>query len=418
MAVDPAAPPPTWAPLPDPPPPAAPPAQGERAPLGRLAALLMVAAAILLLAWPYIDLELAIPLGRWHADAPIADLAACFFLPVAAVALLRARLPPGALGYAVFLGAGLAAAFASPDRGAALHELLRKPLFSGLAYGLGLTAFIGTVGRVEPLRRALLAAVALCATISLTTSVGRIVAGDTLWFQAIEGLTNNHKTLAVALAPALPLLWGRSGRAPDPFTRGIVLFGALALLASVSRTAWISVAVAATFFVTWRGRPLSERKGLLPVVLALGLLGATYGPILTGSLTQLDALRSRHSLDKRSWRLFVESPLVGAGPGASVRVESATFPDYRVNGVDAHGVIQKVGAEYGLVGLVGYAAFVLANARRLRTNHRVGDGRWPTFVALHTNLLLSTEAFTCTHWAIFAVTVGLALRDESPPELQ
>ena len=45
----------------------------------------------------------------------------------------------------------------------------------------------------------------------------------------VEGLTNNHKTLAVAMAPALPLLWGWSGGPPDRWTRTIVGLGAHAL---------------------------------------------------------------------------------------------------------------------------------------------------------------------------------------------
>ncbi|GDX82119.1 hypothetical protein LBMAG42_39300 [Deltaproteobacteria bacterium] len=379
-------------------------------------------AVLLLLAWPYIDLGVALPLGPWNFNAPLADLFALALAPLALVWLKERQLPPGAPGYAALLGAGLAGALACDDRGAALHELVRKPLFFGVAYGLGFTALAARWRASTTIHTGLLVAVAACAAISWTTSLGRIVAGDALWFQAIEGITNNHKTLAVAMAPALPLLWAWTPESPPPgrlgATRrlvvGVVAFAVLAIVLSVSRTAWITVAVGAAFFVTWGGRALSERKTLVPGLILVGVLAATYGPIVTGSLTQLDALRSRHSLDKRSWRLFVESPLVGSGPGAGLRVEVATFPDYRVNGVDAHGVVQKVASEYGLIGLFGYGAFVLAMARRLRERHTPGDGRWPSFVALHTNLLLSTETFSQTHWALLAVTLGLSLADDAP----
>ena len=187
----------------------------------------------------------------------------------------------------------------------------------------------------------------------------------------------------------------------------------VALLASVSRTAWISVAVGASYFLMWRGRPLAAMRAMVPGLVVIGVLAASYGPLLTGSLAQLDALRSRHSLDKRAWSLFVEEPLHGAGPGASVRVEVPTFPDYRVNGVDAHGVIQKIGSEYGLVGLGGFAYAVLALGGALRARHRPGGGAWPAFVALHVNLLLSTETLSQTHWALLAVVVGVALRADS-----
>lgn len=376
-----------------------------------------VVAFALLLVWPYIDLGVALPIGTWAFDAPLADLLALALCPFAYVWLKERRLPPGAAGYAVLLAAGCVGALGNADASTAVHELARKPLFFGVAYGLGFTAFVAHWRGENAVRTGLLVAVAACAGVSWVTSIGRIAAGDALWFQSLAGLTPNHKTLAVALAPALPLLWGWT---PSPGTRGVtrrlivgvVAFAAVALALSVSRTAWISVAVGASFFVGWGGRVLAERRGWVPAVILLGVLAATYGPMLTGSITQLDALRSRHSLDKRSWRLFADNALVGAGPGESVRVEVPTFPDYRVNGVDAHGVVQKVGSEYGLVGLAGYGAFVVAMARRLRSRHVRGDGRWPAFVALHTNLLLSTETFSQTHWALLAVILGLSLRDD------
>lgn len=365
---------------------------------------------------------MALPIGAWDFNAPVADLAAMLLAPLGALVLALHGVPAAArsawrtaaIGYAVLLAVGLVSALLGADPPAALHEWARKPLFFGLVYGVGLMGWLLLAGRHEAVRGLLLTAVAMCALISLASSAGRIVAGDTLWFQAVGGLTNNHKTLAVAMAPALPLLWGWSGGPPDRWTRTIVGLGALALLASMSRTAWISAAAASAFFILWRGRPLASRRATVPVVVLLGVLGATYGPALTGSLAQLDALRSRHSLDKRAWSLFVESPVVGASPGHSVRVEVSTFPDYRVNGVDAHGVVQKLGGEYGLLGLAGYATAVVALGMALRRRHQSGTGEWPGFVALHVNLLLSTETFSQTHWVILALVLGRGLRD--PPE--
>ncbi len=378
-------------------------------------ALLAAAAVVVLLAWPYIQLGGALPIGAWHADAPLADLLALAFFPLAALTLWRGPLPPGTVGYAVMLGAGVAGAMATTDSGAGLHELVRKPLFSGLIYGIGLAAFVARTAHLALVRRTMLAAVAVCASISLTTSVGRIVAGDALWFHAIEGLTNNHKTLAVALAPALPLLWGwPAPRGEARWQRGVVALAGIALAASLSRTAWIGAVLAATYFIFVGGRPLAARRGLVPILLVLGLWAATYLPLHLPyrSITQIDALRSRRSIDLRSWGLFVAHPLVGASPGASVRTVVPTFPHYRVNGVDAHGVVQKVGAEYGLIGLCGYGAFVLVLGRRVRARHRDGNGRWPAFVALHSNLLLSTEAFSQTHWVVLGVVLGLTAREE------
>ena len=79
------------------------------------------------------------------------------------------------------------------------------------------------------------------------------------------------------------------------------------------------------------------------------------------------------------------------------------FPHYRINGVEAHGVIQKVGSELGLAGLVAWGAFTgglfVVVVRRRRNHAWVG-----VLVCLHVNLLTSTEAFTMTHW----IPLGLA----------
>ncbi len=383
---------------------------GTAAGVNRLAVALLAA---LLMAWPYIALDVHLPLGGWDLDAPVADVLALLLVPWGAWRLVRGHRPDGAAGYLVLVGAGLASAWIASDRVEALHEWARRPVFYGLAYGLGVTALVAAID-APIVRRALAAAVAVAALISLATSAGRILAGDTLWYSAIAGLTNNHKTVAVALAPALAFLWGSPApEAERRVLRGVVVLGVLALLASASRTAWISAGLAATWWITWRGRAWADRPWLVPTLAVLGFVAATYGPIATRSIPQIDAMRSRYSIDKRSWALFASSPLVGASPGQSVRTELVRFPEYRVNGVDAHGVVQKVGAEYGLLGLAGYGAFVWATGRRCRRRHRPGDGTWPAFVALHLNLLLSTETFTQTHWAMWALLVG-STRDDRP----
>ncbi|MFZ5481823.1 MAG: O-antigen ligase family protein [Myxococcota bacterium] len=365
-----------------------------------------VLAAIAIVAFPYIALEIAVPVGAWDMNAPVADLAAAALLPLA---LVLARVPPpGPVGYAVLLAAFVAGLPGALSPAESAHFLVRKPLFLWLAYGVGLAGVIARASDVRWLRRALLAAVALASAISIGSSLARIAAGNATWFAAIEGLTNNHKTLAVALAPTLPLLWGmRRGRVDLAVIGG----AAVAIALSMSRTSWIAAAAGLSFLVPFRGRPLSDRPGLVVGIVVAGALAAIYGPVLSGSITQLDAARSRHSLDERALEMFLRHPIVGAGGGSNVRWEMLTFPHYRVNGVDAHGVVQKVASEAGLVGLAGYAAFVLAAARRVWAT---GDAALKaTFVALHVNLLFSTETFSQTHWCVYATVWGLSSRHQA-----
>lgn len=399
-----------------------------------LVATLLVAA--ILLAHPYIDLALArslpLPGGRtWHADAPVADLAALALLPLALAAALRspaaARPPlPGTLGWLLLLGASALSVAHAMDPGAAVHHLVRKPLLAWLLYGVGMSWAAALLVRRRPLEALAALSLLLLTAISLLTSVQRIALGDALWFQPLAGLTPNHKTLAICLAGWMPLVLGA---ALDPVRPGrerklaATLGGlaGLAILASASKTAWLGTGLGLGLLLP-RDRPLAWRPRLLVPLVILGLALAYYAPILVHSRTMLDAARARHSLDLRAWRMFAAHPLSGSGTGMSTVYEMVDFPHYRINGVDAHGALQKVAGETGLLGLGGLVLFTVQVGRSLLA--RWGEERrarpalpptrllswasFSTFVVLMSLLLLSTELFTPTHWVPLATAWVLA----------
>ena len=301
------------------------------------------------------------------------------------------------------------------------HFVVRKVFFPGLAFGIGLATLVsGRVARAHT-ERLLVAGLALTCTVSVATSLARLLAGNGLWWARISGLTPNHKTLAVALAGALPLALGVATGPPGRLRTAAraATLGALAAIAlSMSKAAWLGAAVGVAWFLP-RTRPLASRPAVLAPALALGLALLTALPVVVGSRAMLDAARSRHSLNQRAWRLFSAHPLLGSGAGSSTEVESVTFPDYRVNGVDAHGALQKVGGELGLVGTSAWLWFTAASGLALwRRRGEVGAGTtWGcagAFLTLHVELLLSTETFAATHWAPLAVAWGLAHAPEEP----
>lgn len=364
----------------------------------------------------FIDLELAADLGPWHANAPLADLVALALLGLALPDLARGpRDPPAWRAALAFLAAAALSSATSHLPLESAHTLLRKPLFLYLAYGVGVASWARRAALRPWVLGGVLAGAALTALVSLGTSALRVLAGHTLWFEELSGLTPNHKTLAVALAGALPLslvqLWGPRRR----LAAGAVALTLLAIALSLSKTAWLTTLLALGLF--WpAARPVATRWRLsVPAfVAAVGL--AVYAPVLLGSRTMLDAARSRHSLNVRAWEMVSHRPLLGTGPGTNIHIEQVTFPHYRVNGVDAHGVVQKVASETGLLGLGAFGLWVAgaggALTRRWRSSG--GDTRsveWAslaTFVTLHGNLLLSTETFSQTHWAPLAVAWGLS----------
>ncbi|MEC8424405.1 MAG: O-antigen ligase family protein, partial [Myxococcota bacterium] len=302
---------------------------------------------------------------------------------------------------------------ADPLEGA--HFVLRKVLFPGIAFGVGLAGLVS--GRIPPrtTRKLLVMGLGLTAAVSVVTSTGRLLAGNALWWSRIEGLTPNHKTLAVALAGSLPLALGIATGPAGRVRTAARAVGALAVVAigmSMSKAAWLGAGVGIAWFVP-RRRPLAARPGVLAPALALALMILASLPLVTGSRAMLDSARSRHSLNIRAWKLFRAHPMLGSGAGASTTFEAVTFPDYRVNGVDAHGVIQKVGGELGVFGLGTWFWFTGAVGVGLwRRREPMGAGlAWGalgTFTTLHVELLLSTETFAPTHWAPLAVAWGLA----------
>jgi hypothetical protein len=378
---------------------------------GPLRMLALALAAVAIVASPYIELAVDIDALGLHLDTPWADLAAAALLPVALTTLgpRRVALPAWAAWAALLIVGGVGTAL-SDAPAASLQALVRKPIFLWLAYGGGLASVVAVAPRGWT-RGALRWMVIVAAIVLLVSSVGRIAAGEGLWIRAIDGLTHNHKTVAVALVPAAALLWAtRSGRVDAV----LLTFATAAIVVSASRTAWIALAGALSYVVVVNGRPLAARRGAILAVVAAGAVAAIYGPVLTRSITQLDAARSRHALNVRATEMLARAPLVGMGAGASVRWEAVTFPHYRVNGVDAHGAVQKVAAEHGVLGLLAWCGATAWMALRVRgaAAGRRGAALWAAFVALHVNLLFSTETFSQTHWAMLGIVLGLSRRED------
>lgn len=364
--------------------------------------------ALALLSAPYIDAEVQAQLWTWHMNAPVADLLALGALGLASRLLPRRALTADgvteAAGWVGLWVVGLLAAHNGdglPGAGpGGLHTLLRKTIFLCLAWRIGVAGLVRSTGP-RFTQRWLAASALACAATLLFSSFSRIEAGDTFWWRAIEGLTNNHKTLAMFLAPTIPLLWGQ------PLVVGLVL---VALVLSWSKAALVTSLLATGWMLVpgpWRVRALGAAT-------AAGFGAMTILPWLARSPEQIDALRSRMSLNKRALEMFLAHPWIGFGPGSNVRYEVSTYPDYRVNGVDAHGVFAKLSSEFGLVGtgfwLLATGTLLRVFWRRARGTRGLDDAILGSFLALHLNLLTSTETFSQTHWAILAVLCGLSAR--------
>lgn len=327
---------------------------------------------------------------------------------------------PAAGAWSLFLGACLAGCVWVHGDGQMYYFVARKPFFCWMAYGVGLAgvvrllpaAWLRTLGYVQGL---------WLAGLILPPAIWLILHGLSGSFLELPGMINNHKLLAVALAPWLgalarwlPLMEGRWRR----YSVVILGIAGVAVLLSMSKAAWISAAFGLVAFVEWRGRPLLARPLPMVGVALSGVAGMMALPFLTGDPTQADTFDSRWSLNVRAWIMFRGEPLFGYGPGTATRWLMNDPRHYRIDGVDAHGVFQKVAGENGVVGLVPYLAAYLWFLRffwkaALQTESRYVQGAAILGLGLHLNLLLSTDYFSSAHWGPLAIALGVVARRES-----
>lgn len=195
------------------------------------------------------------------------------------------------------------------------------------------------------------------------------------------------------------------------------LMFAVAIL-TFSRTAWIVLALEAVFLgaTVFREDARRYRRVLLFSLVALiPLAGLMIAYSLTlGSLGSLDA---RAALTSIAWTLFLGSPWVGVGAGTFVARVTNTYAylvDFGVP-LDSHGVIQKVAAEAGLLGLAAFGWVVAAAVTLAYKAWKVIPPRRPEFTAyvilvstagaIFLYQLTSTSYWTPRLW----VPVGLML---------
>ena len=213
---------------------------------------------------------------RWGVvglEAPTADWAGILLCATVPILLLmsgqRISRPPALPLALLFFSIAALSAVLSAAAGPSLHEWLRKGVFSYVAYAGGLAAIIGSLPR-RWAARLVICSTLLLAGIGLVDTPFRIAAMGWATPRGIGGLVTNHKTLAVALAPQLPMLgWAIQGCGDPRWKRLGQLsmgLGILWILLSMSRSAWI-IAVCAGILGLRRGT--SRQRWALVILIAL-----------------------------------------------------------------------------------------------------------------------------------------------------
>ncbi len=195
----------------------------------------------------------------------------------------------------------------------------------------------------------------------------------------LNPLSGNQHSLAELLLVAVGAALAYASLAPVHSNRKQLAGYAAALMTAVtiltfSRTAWAVLLVLATilFATLWKDWFRAHlRQIMIGCLLALPLVGI----MLAYSFTRLSqgSLDARAALTGISWTFFTGSPLVGVGAGTfadRVANTSAFVMDYGMP-LDSHGIIQKIGAETGLLGLAAFVWVLAALLGRARRDWRI-----------------------------------------------
>lgn len=156
----------------------------------------------------------------------------------------------------------------------------------------------------------------------------------------------------------------------------ILLFIAFVLIGTFSRGAWISLFVFSLLYLLFNERIQSKKviitsaiafMVLVPMFFYMFSLQRTYNVGISSTQTRLLSTQI-------AWENFLESPWLGKGTGEYVSLinDNIRFRAQHGEGTDSNGIIQKVMAENGVVGLGAFAllsGYIFSHlfSRRART---------------------------------------------------
>jgi O-antigen ligase len=243
-------------------------------------------------------------------------------------------------------------------------------------------------------------------------------------------LGTNHNLIAEVLISVIPIGFILIWEAKEILLKKLLIVGVLLMvvinLLTFSRTGWIALALVLLILVLIKYRKsvrnLFELGALIFLILSPLVV---YGYIFMTSEIVRSSNLNRIALTKIALETFSNHPIVGAGAGTFVE-QVASDKWYVVdfgNPSEAHGVVQKLLAETGLLGfatffaLLGYVMWRVVSAYRV-----LGSGSSYKYVLLALVLsslgsivfqLFNTSYFVSKLWLPLGVALAAArLADE------
>ncbi|GEM_PF-2092104 len=315
----------------------------------------------------------------------------------------------GMMLYVLFLLVGLISA--KIGRGgtgfsATLYAWARSPLFVWVAFVLLPLAIVSNKNGLKKVLK-ILYAIGIIAAIYGIVSLFVVDPGMHGWRFAVPFAIGgfapmgiNHNMLAEVLVITAPIgIWLLlTEKSSDPLVSwwyGITssMIIAVALL-TVSRAAWLAILVQASIvFMIYRERIIKTLRNLRADVQLLGvvffIITAGYMGLFLRSNIVDSSNSARVEMSVIALEYIRNNPWFGYGPGSYLPIleEVAAFRLDFGEPLDAHGFMQKIGFEYGLIGLMFFGLFLLWLLYRL----------WKLRTAdpLYLTLLMSLAGIIC-----------------------
>lgn len=227
----------------------------------------------------------------------------------------------------------------------------------------------------------------------------------------------NHNVLAESLTAIMPFAWWFAAKQPRGTTRNL-LFAAATLISGValltfSRAAWIVIALQVCLFVWWKfcalhaGHDLIPRRRLIIIVLtAVAALAIFFSWIQSTAIAD-SSDSTRKDLLGIAVTYWQRAPWFGQGPGTYLTFvgETTAFRMDYGDPMDAHGVVQKLMLETGLVGTIAFVVMVgmLLHALWRRRAEPFHYMLFVTVISLWGYQLFNTGYFDGKVWVLMGI---------------
>lgn len=361
-------------------------------------------------------------------DVPVSEVIAAVGLMSMLILLLHEgrwtqawKRLPFVYSYAALVGAHLVSAFsaARPDPLAVIKFSLRPVAFSYVAYVALPVLLLRSWQKVRQAFGLFVIGASLFALQGLASlvvnerwQIGIAHRARPLSVFGVYPIGANHNVLAEWLVVAAPFALALAAWTHDRALRrwlsaAAVLCYGVALL-TFARSAWIVMVVQSMvlFATVWRPALVRVWKVVRRGAWVLFAPLVAYMGWFSLRAEVASSTDARAMLTGIAWQWFTLHPLVGAGAGTFVSRVDATW-SYRLlfgGAMDAHGVVQKLLAETGLIGITAYllvsvviARLAVMAVRRMGWVHRMGEGL--VFAAVGMMGAWVYQLFNTTYWS-------------------